>query len=127
MTEIASLMSSNDPMSTPVGGGGPSLPQMQPEISEPNHVAMQQRMQPPPLMADAPPKKKKSDGELSVDVKDAIIVAAVAFAVLMPNVQRTLTQQFSMLQSNSTASTLTNAVLIAAGFYFLREHVTGVL
>ena len=87
---------------------------------------MQQPLLPQGAAPPAPLKKKKTKSELPDDVKDAFVVSMIAFLVLVPNVQSLIRDKLSAME-NPTIATLVNAILIAAGFYFLKEHVVGML
>ena len=129
MSSISELMAAGDPMLSPVGteqdmGALPPPMNTTPmNAPSPQHEQFQQMMapQPPPVK----PKKKKMSG-VTVDMKDAVAVALVAFAVLLPNVQTMLTSKIAMMKTPTTA-TLLNAIIIAVAFYMLKEHVVGML
>lgn len=78
--------------------------------------------------ADTQPRRTRNAKgvELNADVKDGIVVAAMAVIILMPNVQAMLSSKLSMMQSPTNA-TVINALLIAACYYMAREHVVGML
>ena len=59
-------------------------------------------------------------------MKDAVAVALVTFAVLLPNVQTMLTSKIEIMKTPTNA-TLLNAIIIAVAFYMLKEHVVGML
>lgn len=127
MSSISELMAAGDPMLSPVGaeqdmGGLPPPMNTTPmNAPPPQHQQLQQMMAPPAVK----PKKKKTNS-VPVDMKDAVAVALVAFAVLLPNVQTMLTSKIAMMKTPTTA-TLLNAIIIAVAFYMLKEHVVGML
>ena len=131
MTDINELMASGDPMMSPIqsvgsGSMGPAPPVNTTPHNDPppQHVMMQQMMQ---GQATVPEKNKKvKTDDLPADVKDAVVVATVAFAVLMPTIQSMLLEQSPTLQ-NKTALTLVNACLIAGGYYLAREQLLGMM
>lgn len=126
MSSISELMAAGDPMLSPVGTeqemGPPPPMNTTPMNAPPQHQQMQD------LMAARPPpvKKKKTVTAVTPDMKDAVVVALVAFAILLPNVQTMLSSKISMMKTPTTA-TLLNAILIAVAFYMLKEHVVGML
>ena len=134
---LTDMMAAGDPMLTPASQdqgapiGPPPPMNTTPEQQPPaNHQQMQQMMMQQPLLPQTAvtgsPPKKKTKTELPDDVKDAFVVSMVAFLVLVPNVQSLIASKLSIME-NPTAATLVNAVLIAVAFYFLKEHVVGML
>ena len=139
---LTEMMAAGDPMLTPATqeqGAPYALPppaNTSPHAGGPgggaqDYHAMQQAM----TMQDGPPPGPPAPAgkaptayrsQVPDDVKDAAVVCMVAFLVLMPNVQTQLAARASLME-NATTRTLVNAVLIALLFYFLKEHVVGVL
>lgn len=137
---LTDLMAAGDPMLTPASQDmgapmGPPPPMNTTREQPPDHQQLQQMMQQQPvsqlLPTDpaapvAPTRKRAVGSELPDDVKDAFVVAMVAFLVLVPNIQSILKDKLAFTQ-NATMATLVNSLLIAAAFYFLKEHVVGLL
>lgn len=125
---ISELMAAGDPMLSPVAPeqemGPPPPMNTSPTQNVPQHHQLQEMMNSNDVK---PPKPmKRASDALNADVKDAIVVAFVAFAVLLPNVQSLLASKLSMMQTQ-TSATLFNAIIIALAFYFMKEHVLDML
>ena len=119
-------MAAGDPMLSPVGAEQEMAPpppmNTTPINAPPQHQQMQDLMVP-----KAPPaKRNKKVTGVPADMKDAVVVALVAFLVLLPNVQTMLSSKIATMKTPTTA-TLLNAIIIAAAFYMLKEHVVGML
>ena len=127
MSSISELMAAGDAMLSPVSAEQEMGPPP-PINTTPMHAPPPQHQQMQDLMAarQPPMKKKKKMSSITPDMKDAVVVALVVFAVLMPNVQAMLSSKIHMMKTPTTA-TLLNAILIAVAYYMLKEHVVGML
>ena len=130
MSDIAELMASNDPMATPVMSLGPAPPPPMntsppPGINNTATMHEKQIEQMSPLSGIIPDtaKPKSSKTKLSQDQKTAIVVAICSFLVLLPNVQQLLTHQLPVLTTNNTLLLVTNSILIAFVFMYMKDHV----
>lgn len=128
MSDIAELMASNDPMATPVMSLGPAPPppmNTSPEVNNTATMHDKQIEQMSPLMDVLPDssKSKPSKTRLKPDQKTAIVVAICTFLVLLPNVQQLLTQQLPVLTSNNTLHLVTNSILVAFVFMYMKDHI----
>ena len=122
-------MAAGDPMLSPVAAeqdmGPPPPINTTPTNQPPQHQQMQQLMA--AEMPAAPARKAaRSASKVPADMKDAVAVALVAFAVLLPNVQAMLAARLSVMRTPTNA-TLLNAIAIAVAFHMLKEHVVGML
>ena len=132
---LTSLMESGDPMlsavqnePSPLGAAaplGPPPPMNTQPISPPSHQQLQAMMQ-PSVPTPRPRPNAATDTSMTPDLKDAFVVALVAFVVLLPNVQALLSARLGFM-SHKTTATLVNAALMAVAFYFLKEHILGLL
>lgn len=133
MSDIAELMASNDPMATPVMSLGPAPPQnTSPPPGVGNTAAMHEKQiaQMSPLSQVLPDEAKAPRGKgsrLSPEQKAAVIVGICTFIVLLPNVQQLLTSQLPVLTSNGTLHVVTNSVLVAFLFFYMKEHISELL
>ena len=131
MSDIAELMASNDPMATPVMSLGPAPPPPMNTSPPPgvNNTAIMQEKQLEQMSTVIPdynkPKQQKS--KLSADQKTAIVVGICTFVVLLPNVQQLLAQQLPVLTTNSTLHVVTNSVLVAFIFMYMKDHIGDLL
>ena len=130
MSDIAELMASNDPMATPVMSLGPAPPppmNTSPPPGVNNTATMHDKQieQMSPLMGVLPDssKSKPSKTRLKPDQKTAIVVAICTFLVLLPNVQQLLTQQLLVLTTNNTLHLVTNSILVAFVFMYMKDHI----
>jgi hypothetical protein len=130
MSDIAELMASNDPMATPVMSLGPAPPPPMNTSPPPGvnntatmHEKQIEQMSPLSGMLPDSAKSKGSKTKLNPDQKTAIIVAICTFIVLLPNVQQLLTQQLPVLTTNSTLHLITNSVLVAVVFMYMKDHI----
>tara|TARA_Y100000389_G_C17378070_1_gene472759 strand:- start:665 stop:1069 length:405 start_codon:yes stop_codon:yes gene_type:complete len=130
MSDIAELMASNDPMATPVMSLGPAPPppmNTSPPPGVNNTATMHDKQieQMSPLMGVLPDssKSKPSKTRLKPDQKTAIVVAICTFLVLLPNVQQLLTQQLPVLTTNNTLHLVTNSILVAFVFMYMKDHI----
>jgi hypothetical protein len=130
MSDIAELMASNDPMATPVMSLGPAPPPPMNTSPPPGvnntatmHEKQIEQMSPLSGMLPDSAKSKNSKTKLNPDQKTAIIVSICTFIVLLPNVQQLLTQQLPVLTTNSTLHLITNSVLVAVVFMYMRDHI----
>lgn len=129
MSDIADLMASNDPMATPVMSLGPSPPppintSPPPGVNNTSEMHEKQLEQMSPLSSMLPNamKSKTNKSRLSSDQRSALIVGICAFIVLLPNVQQLLVQQLPVLTSNHTLHVITNSILIAFVYMYLKDH-----
>ena len=124
MSEIPDLMASNDPMGTPVMALGPPPPMnTTPDFQQPLHMQMQPPETEPmqrPVQKAAP---KTSHLGLPNETKVSIVVASVAFLVLLPNVQQMLLAQLPVLANNATLHTMANSILIGVLFFYMRDNI----
>lgn len=130
MSDIAELMASNDPMATPVMSLGPAPPppvNTSPPPGVNNFATMHEKQieQMSPLSGIIPDtaKPKSFKTKLTVDQKTGVIVAICTFLVLLPNVQQLLTQQLPVLATNSTLHLVTNSILVAFVFMYMKDHI----
>lgn len=130
MSDIAELMASNDPMATPVMSLGPAPPppmNTSPPPGVNNTATMHEKQieQMSPLSSIMPDsaKSKSSKTKLTPDQKTAVVVAVCTFLVLLPNIQQLLTQQLPVLTTNSTLHLITNSVLVAFVFMYMKDNI----
>lgn len=127
MSDIEELMASNDPMATPVMSLGPAPPPMNtsppPGVNNTASMHEKQIEQMSPLPSIMPGKSKSSKTALTPDQKSAVVVAICTFLVLLPNIQQLLTQQLPVLTTNSTLHLVTNSILVAFVFMYMKDHL----
>lgn len=127
MSDIAELMASNDPMATPVMSLGPAPPppvNTSPHLGGNNTPTMHEKQleQMSSIFPDSA-KPKSSKTKLTPDQKTAVVVAICTFIVLLPNIQQLLTQQLPVLTTNSTLHLVTNSILVAFVFMYMKDHI----
>lgn len=73
----------------------------------------------------SPPRgtTRPASSALNAEQRLAMVVACLAFVVLLPNVQELLVKQLPFLSNNYTLLSVANAVLIGLSVFFLKEHV----
>lgn len=130
MSDIAELMASNDPMATPVMSLGPAPPPPMNTSPPPGvnntatmHDKQIEQMSPYANMLPDSIKSKNQKTKLNPDQKMAIVVGICTFIVFLPNVQQLLTQQLPVLTTNSTLQVVTNSVLVAFVFMYMKDHI----
>lgn len=130
MSDISELMASNDPMATPVMSLGPAPPppmNTSPPPGVNNTAAMHdkqiEQMSPLSSMLPDSTKSKNLKSKLNPEQKTAVVVGICTFIVFLPNVQQLLTQQLPVLTTNSTLLVVTNSVLVAFVFLYMKDHI----
>ena len=130
MSDIAELMASNDPMATPVMSLGPAPPPPMNTSPPPGvnntanmHEKQIEQLSPLTNMLPESAKAKSSKTKLTADQKTAIIVGICTFLVFLPNVQQLLTQQLPVLTTNNTLLVVTNSILVAFVFMYMKDHI----
>ena len=130
MSDIAELMASNDPMATPVMSLGPSPPPPVNTSPPPGvnntatmHEKQMEQMSPLAGMLPDSSKSKSQKSKLSSEHKTAVVVGICTFIILLPNVQQLLVQQLPVLTTNSTMHVVTNSILVAFVFLYMKDHI----
>lgn len=121
------LLASNDPMGTPIAAIGPPPPMnTTPQGAGQQNSAMlhertlEQQLPSTPIQS---PKKSRASSGLSRLHREAFTIACCAFIVLIPNLQQIMLGNLPMLAGNATLLTVVNAVLIAAAYLLLKDHL----